>query len=104
MQRLLPANPTAHHGIVNNLRFQPEREKPDWFWQRKYIHGTTLFDEARKAGLTTAALLWPVASRSGITYNLPEVWANRPWQNQLMMSFSTVRRAMNWIYSAATAR
>ena len=23
----------AHHGIVNNLRFQPEREKPDWFWQ-----------------------------------------------------------------------
>ena len=77
----------AHHGIVNNLRFQPEREKPDWFWQRKYIHGTTLFDEARKAGLTTAALLWPVASRSGITYNLPEVWANRPWQNQLMMSF-----------------
>lgn len=77
----------AHHGIVNNLRFQPEREKPDWFWQRKFIHGTTLFDEARKAGLTTAALLWPVASRSRITYNLPEVWANRPWQNQLMMSF-----------------
>lgn len=77
----------AHHGIVNNLRLQPERTKPDWFWQRKFIRGTTLFDEAEKAGLKTAALLWPVAASSRITYNLPEIWANRPWQNQLMMSF-----------------
>ena len=24
-------------GIVNNLRFQPWRKKPDWFWQRRFI-------------------------------------------------------------------
>lgn len=76
-----------HHGIINNLRFQPGREKPDWFWQRKFIRGTTLYDEAEKAGLRTAALLWPVTAGAQITYNLPEIWANRPWQNQLMMSF-----------------
>lgn len=76
-----------HHGIINNLRFQPEREKPDWFWQRRFIRGTTLYDEAEKAGLRTAALLWPVTAGARITYNLPEIWANRPWQNQLMMSF-----------------
>lgn len=77
----------VHHGIVNNLRLQPERENPDWFWQRKFIRGTTLYDEARKSGLTTASLLWPVTAGARITYNLPEIWANRPWENQLMVSF-----------------
>ena len=77
----------SHHGIVNNLRLQPWRENPDWFWQRRFIRGTTLYDEARKEGLTTASLLWPVTGRARITYNLPEVWANRPWENQLFVSF-----------------
>lgn len=77
----------ARHGIVNNLQFQPNRENPDWFWQRRFIRGTTLYDEARKAGLKTASLLWPVTGRAGISCNLPEVWSNRPWENQLMASF-----------------
>lgn len=75
-----------HHGIVNNLRFQPKRENPDWFWHRRFIRGTTLYDQARQAGLKTASLLWPVAGGGRITYNLPEVWANRPWENQFLVS------------------
>lgn len=74
------------HGIVNNTRLQPGRPSPDWFWQRRFVRGTTLYDEAIRAGWKTAALLWPVTARSRIHYNIPEVLANRPWQNQLMVS------------------
>lgn len=74
------------HGIVNNLRIQPEREKPDWFWQRKFIQGETLYDLVGKAGGRTAALLWPVTGGAKIRWNLPEVLPNRPWQNQVMVS------------------
>lgn len=77
----------VHHGIVNNHKLQPEKRRPDWLWQRRYIRGTTLYDEARKAGMKTAALLWPVTGKARIHYNLPEVWANQPWENQLSVSF-----------------
>ncbi|MBQ8591588.1 MAG: alkaline phosphatase family protein [Lachnospiraceae bacterium] len=72
-----------HHGIVNNTQLQPNRPTPDWFWQRKYVKGTTLYDEAIKAGWKTAALLWPVTAKSRIRYCIPEVLANRPWQTQV---------------------
>ena len=45
-----------------------------------------MYDEARKANLTTAALLWPVTGRANIDYNLPEIFPNRPWQNQVLVS------------------
>lgn len=78
----------ARHGIVNNHKLQPEKRRPDWLWQRRYIRGTTLYDEARKAGLSAAALLWPVTGKARIRYNLPEVWANQPWENQVSVSLS----------------
>lgn len=77
----------ARHGVVNNLRLQPDRENPDWFWQRRFIKSPTLYDEAEKAGLRTAALLWPVTAGARISYNMPEIWANRPWENQILVSF-----------------
>ena len=75
-----------HHGIIDNTKIQPNRKSPDWYWQRKYIRGTTLYDEALKQGMTVAALLWPVTARSKITWNLPEIFANRPWTNQMLTS------------------
>ncbi|WP_200908459.1 alkaline phosphatase family protein [Rossellomorea vietnamensis] len=74
------------HGVVNNTLLQPGRESPDWHWHRKSIKGTTLYDEARKAGMTTAALLWPVTAKGDIGYNMPEIFANRPWHNQILVS------------------
>ena len=74
------------HGIVNNTRFQFRRESPDWFWQRKYIKTTTLYDQVLKEGGTVAAFLWPVTARSKITWNVPEIFANRPWDNQIFTS------------------
>lgn len=74
------------HGIVNNTRFQFYRESPDWFWQRKYIKTATLYDEVLKAGGKVAAFLWPVTAKSKITWNMPEIFSNRPWGNQICTS------------------
>lgn len=76
----------VNHGVINNTLLQPERESPDWMWQRHFIRGTTLFDEAIDKGCRVAALLWPVTAKSRIQYCLPEVLANRPWQNQIVVS------------------
>ena len=48
----------AVHGIVNNTKLQPQRLSPDWYWYRKDVQATPLYDVARQAGLTTAAFLW----------------------------------------------
>lgn len=76
----------AHHGVVNNTLIQPGRKKPDWMWQRRYIKGTTLFDEAIKKHMTVASLFWPVTAQSKVTYNVPEVLANKSWENQVFVS------------------
>lgn len=75
-----------NHGIINNTLLQPNRISPDWYWQRKYINGDTLFDKAIDKGLKVAALLWPVTAKSKIQYNMPEIFANRPWENQILVS------------------
>lgn len=76
----------VNHGVINNTCLQPNRPDPDWMWQRKFVKTTTLYDEAIKEGWITAGLLWPVTAKSKIKYNIPEVLANRPWQNQVMVS------------------
>ena len=75
-----------NHGVVNNTKLQPARERADWIFQRKYIRSTALYDEARKKGMKTAALLWPVVGRSGIPYAVPEIMVTRWWQNQIIVN------------------
>lgn len=75
-----------NHGVINNTLLQSRRISPDWYWQRKYIKGETLYDKAIDRGMKVAALLWPVTAKSRIQYNMPEIFANRPWHNQIMIS------------------
>ncbi|WNF24970.1 ectonucleotide pyrophosphatase/phosphodiesterase [Mesobacillus jeotgali] len=83
---IVTGNYPNRHGIVNNTYMQPGRISPDWFWHRHHIKGTTLYDEAKKAGMKTAALLWPVTAKADIAYNMPEIFANRPWHHQIPVS------------------
>ena len=76
----------AVHGIVNNTKLQPQRLSPDWYWYRKDVQATPLYDVAHDAGLTTAAFLWPVTAGSQIDYNLAEIFPNRIWTNQVLVS------------------
>ncbi|ADL51127.1 alkaline phosphatase family protein [Clostridium cellulovorans] len=75
-----------NHGIVNNLKVQPRRRHEDWFWHRKHIIGKTLYDVAREQEMVVASLLWPVTAGAKIKYNIAEIWPNRSWQNQVMVS------------------
>lgn len=76
----------AVHGVVNNTKLQPRRLSPDWYWYRKDVQATPLYDVAHDAGLKTAAFLWPVTAGSQIDYNLAEIFPNRIWTNQVLVS------------------
>ncbi|MDO4605112.1 MAG: alkaline phosphatase family protein, partial [Helcococcus sp.] len=69
-----------------NTKIQPERSNPDWFWQEKFIKSQTFQQLATKNGYDVMCLLWPVTARAKIKYNLPEIFPNRPWQNQIMVN------------------
>ncbi|MBL8150082.1 MAG: alkaline phosphatase family protein, partial [Blastocatellia bacterium] len=67
------------HGIVANLIFVDPKERnqdgsEDWFWHAKAIKTPTLWSEAKKAGLRTAAVGWPVTAEAEIDYLIPEIW------------------------------
>jgi predicted AlkP superfamily pyrophosphatase or phosphodiesterase len=74
------------HGIVNNTKIQTTRRSPDWYWYQKDVQVPTLYDLAHKNKMKTAAFLWPVTAGSKITYNLAEIFPNRIWTNQVLVS------------------
>lgn len=84
---IVTGNFPNRHGVVTNTMLQPNRPSPDWYWHRHHVKGTTLYDEAKNAGLSTAALLWPVTAKAKIDYHMPEIFANRPWHHQIAVSF-----------------
>ena len=84
------------HGIVNNTKIQPERRSPDWFWYQRDVKSTTLYDLARKQNLKTAAFLWPVTAGSKINYNLAEIFPNRIWTNQVLVSLKASSPLLIW--------
>lgn len=75
-----------NHGIVDNTIFKAGDLNPNWYWCRKYIKGDTIYDLAKKKGLKTCSLLWPVTAKSNIDYNLPEIFPVKKYHNQIMMS------------------
>lgn len=76
-----------NHGIDNNILVQPWTDNPDWYWQRKYINGKTIYDVAKEKKLRTAALLWPVTGKAKtLDINVPEIFANRWWRSQISVS------------------
>lgn len=93
---IVTGNYPNQHGVINNTLLQPGRVSPDWNWFRDCIRGTTLYDEVKKANMTTAALLWPVTAKAKIDYNMPEIFANRPWQNQILVSLISGSPRFQW--------
>jgi predicted AlkP superfamily pyrophosphatase or phosphodiesterase len=65
----------AEHGIYTNLSSREAGKNPrDWFWFANAIKLPTLWDEARKAHLTTASVFWPVTAGAAIDWDFPEIW------------------------------
>lgn len=93
---IVTGNYPNRHGVINNTLLQPGWRSPDWNWHRDSINGTTLYDEAKKAGLITASLLWPVTAKAKIDYNMPEIFANRPWHHQILVSLINGTPGFQW--------
>lgn len=67
--------PPARTGIFNNLQFQPGRgDASEWFWDARAIRVPTIFEAAHAAGLTVAAVQWPVtANERHVDWLVPEI-------------------------------
>jgi predicted AlkP superfamily pyrophosphatase or phosphodiesterase len=65
----------AIHGIVQNRIFEAptEPQTKAWYWYTKDLKAETLWSKAKKAGLVTASVGWPVTVGAEIDYNVPEI-------------------------------
>jgi predicted AlkP superfamily pyrophosphatase or phosphodiesterase len=64
------------HGIVQNRIFEAPSEPQTryWYWYADALKAETLWTVAKRAGLTTAAVGWPVTVGAEIDYNVPEIY------------------------------
>lgn len=67
--------PPARSGIFNKLQFQPGTgDASEWFWDSRAIRVPTIFEAAKAAGLTVAAVQWPVtANERHVDWLVPEI-------------------------------
>jgi hypothetical protein len=74
--------PPARHGVYGNGIFTDpsvRREFSPSYLESSEIRVSTIFDAARAAGLSVAAVFWPVTAHdSSIQYNIPDAWDQRP--------------------------
>jgi len=64
----------AKHGITYNT-MPNEEHKYEWTTDSKKIKAETLWQAARKKGLKSASVSWPISVGAEIDYNLPEIWS-----------------------------
>lgn len=62
------------HGIYYNTPVEATGITGRWYWEHDSIKVPTIWTAAKKAGLTTACVSWPVTVGAPITYNIPEAW------------------------------
>jgi predicted AlkP superfamily pyrophosphatase or phosphodiesterase len=65
----------AVHGIIQNRIFEAptETQTKEWYWFANALKTETLWSMAKKAGLVTANVGWPVTVGADIDYNVPEI-------------------------------
>lgn len=67
----------ARHKILNNRVFDPDGSLGGgWHWFYEDLKARTLFDAAREAGLTTAAVTWPVTVGAPLDMIVPDFYPN----------------------------
>ena len=65
----------ATHGIYQNRIFEAptDPQTEEWYWFTKDLKSETLWSIAKKAGLVTANVGWPVTAGAEIDYSMPEI-------------------------------
>lgn len=63
------------HGIFHNEKLDVGNPAPDWFWYYRDLKAETCVDAAKRAGLTTAVVGWPVMGGCpSADWLIPEIW------------------------------
>ena len=72
---IITGQPAGVTGITENTIFTPGSEDMPWYNEYSDIRCETIFDLAKKKGLTTAAASWPVTANAGpaVDFLLPEI-------------------------------
>ena len=71
--------------LLLNLNRDPELTlNGAWYWYAEMIKSPTLWNAARQAGLTTAAVGWPVSVGARLDYNFPEYRVTRNADDALL--------------------
>lgn len=64
------------HGVFSNMQLIPGSDPTPWQWNYDFLNCTDIFRTAKGAGLTTAAVFWPVtAGNPAIDYHIADYWA-----------------------------
>jgi predicted AlkP superfamily pyrophosphatase or phosphodiesterase len=65
----------ALHGIIQNRIFEAPNapQTKEWYWFSKDLKVETLWAMAKRAGLTTGNVGWPVTAGAEIDYSVPEI-------------------------------
>lgn len=82
----------AKHGIVGNTTFDPAQiNQGGWYWYASAFRVPTLWEAARKAGMTVGNVHWPVSVGAwSINWNLPQIWrTGHPDDAALLGALST---------------
>ena len=76
---MLTGTRCGRHGIVNNEPCEVGNLKSDWYWFHDPVKISDIHDVAKKAGLVTASIFWPVTGgHKSIDYLVAEYWAQGP--------------------------
>lgn len=67
-----------HTGVVNNEIFLPDTLNRPWYFYAGQIGRPTIFDAARKAGISTGCVMWPCMGKGPIDTLVPEIWGKTP--------------------------
>ncbi len=79
----------AGHGLISNTKLMPETTHPDWNYDSRLLRMEPIWQTAAKAGLRTAAVMWPVTGYAKeIRWNIGEIMA-RPGENQIAANLRT---------------
>lgn len=64
------------HGVFGNLELEPGTERVTWKWYQKSVKwDEDIFKAAKRAGLTTCSIFWPMTgNNTDIDYLIDECW------------------------------
>lgn len=71
------------HGIIHNEEFRPLEPVPTWNGNYGSIGCDSMLTVARRNGISTALVSWPVSIDAPADYLLPEIWPEKPYEEEI---------------------